>query len=212
MGILSRLQKRYTAAQKEIRGAQSRAKQEVKESAKTQARREKLLANLEKDLLKAEQKGLKDKRKHERKLAKQEYEKIKAGKINASRINRWANAARVALPIVLPLVYRGITAGREQLVNARAKQAGVSPTELAHHSGYGASHKARIAGLREELENADVPIGFKNNMNERLDTLSAAANNAGYMSADQRRRSLAAVNRDINKVAEEIQERIRQRP
>lgn len=211
MGILSTIRKQRTKARKEIKSAQARARQEVKQSAKTQTRREKLLANLEKDLVKAEQKNLKNKRKHEEKQAKQEYEKIKAGKVNPQRVRRWIGAARVAAPVLLPLIYRAITAGREQLVTARANQAGISSEQLAQFSGHGGQVKARIEGVRATLTEAELPVGFARDAEDRLDELVTAVDNAEYMSPEQRRRSLSAINRDLDKVAHEIQQKITRR-
>lgn len=211
MGILNNILKRRTAAQKEIRSAQSRARQEVKEDARARARREKLLTDLEKKLVKTEQKGLKKKRKHELELAKQEYEKIQAGKINPARVSSWIGAARVATPVLLPLIYRGVTLAREQLVNARANREGLTAEQLAQYSGHGASQKARLDGIRAELEKSGLPVGYRRDAEARIEELVVATNNAEYMSPDQRRRALAAVNRDIDKLAQEIQAQISQR-
>ncbi|HZK31660.1 MAG TPA: DUF6474 family protein [Corynebacterium sp.] len=208
MGILSTILSQRTKARKEIKAAQSRARQEVKESWKKQARREKLLANLEKDLVKAEQKNLRNKRKHTEKQAKLEYDKLKAGRINPQRVRRWVGAARIAVPVLIPLIYRAITAGREQLVAAQAGQAGISSADLAQFSGHGGQLKARIEGVRATVRAADLPAGFARDAEDRLDELVTAVDNAEYMSPDQRRRALAAANRDLDKVAQEIQRKI----
>ncbi len=208
MGILNNIMKRRTAAQKEIRSAQSRARQEVKENARARARREKLLTNLEKKLVKTEQKGLKRKRKHELKLATQVYEKIQASKMGPARVASWVGAARVAAPVLLPLIYRGVTTAREQLVNARANKAGLSADQLAQYSGHGAAQKARLDGIRAELERSGLPTGYRQDAQTRIEELVVATNNAEYMSPDQRRRALSALNRDIDKLAQEIQTRI----
>lgn len=205
MGILNNIMKRRTAAQKEIRSAQSRARQEVKESARSHNRREKLLTDLEKQLLKKEQKGLKAKRKHERKLAKQEYEKIQAQKLGPARVAGWIGAARVALPVLLPLIYRGVTAGREQLVNARANKAGLTADQLAQYSGHGAAQKARLDGIRAQLQDSKLPAGYRRDAEARIEELVVAANNAEFMSPEQRSRALSAVNRDIDKLTQDIQ-------
>lgn len=209
MGIISGIRKRRNKARREIKVAQARAVAEVKESAKVLNRRQKLLAAQEKELLKAEKKGLKEKRKHELKLAKTEYERAKAGSINPDRVKRWIRASRIAIPVLLPLIYRGLTAAQDASNKARADRAGISPEKLAQFSGHGADLKARIEGVRQNVKNADLPAGFVQDVEDRLDDLIQAADNAEFMTPDQRRRALNAVNSDIDKVTAEIQARLR---
>ncbi|MDY6050507.1 MAG: DUF6474 family protein [Corynebacterium sp.] len=64
---------------------------------------------LQKLLAKQERKFAKQQYKQDTKLAKQELKKIKAGRINAGSVNRLLGALRVAVPFLLPLVYRAIT-------------------------------------------------------------------------------------------------------
>lgn len=208
MGIFSSIRKRRVKDQKNIKAAQSRARQEAKEGARGQQRREKLLAGLEKDLIKSEEKGLKQQRKHEEKLAKQEYEKIRAGRLNPDRVNRWIKAARLATPVLLPLAYRAITAGREQVVSSKARRSGLSTEQLAQFSGHGADLKARIEGVRGTLDDTKLSAGFRRDVNDRLDELHTAADNAEFMTPDQRRRALNAINRDIDTVAQDIQNKL----
>lgn len=208
MGVLAGLQKRRAKNRKDIKAAQAKARQEVKESAKVLGRREKLLAQQEKNLLKAEKKGVKDRRKHELKLAKAEYEKRKAGRFNSSNVKRYIQAGRIALPVLLPLIYRGVTQLRGSSTNAQAKKAGVTPEQLAQFSGYGATLKARIQGISNSLEGTNLPAGFKRDVEDRLDELRSATDNAEFMTPDQRRRAHTAINGDIDKTTAEIQARI----
>lgn len=211
MGVLSGLRKRRTRNRKDIKAAQAKARQEVKESAKVLNRREKLLARTEKDLLKTEQKGLKNRRKQELKLAKAEYQKRKAGRVNASNVKRYIQAGRVALPVLIPLVYRGVTQLRDSSTSAQAKKAGVTQEQLAQFSGHGAGLKARIQGISNSLQGTNVPAGFKRDVEERLDELRSATDNAEFMTPEQRRRAHSAISGDIDKTTAEIQARITRR-
>lgn len=208
MGVLKNLQKRRARTRADIKAAQTKAREEVKESARILERREKLLAKQEKELIKAEKKGLKAKRKRERELAKSQYKSLKQGRFNPSTVNRYLRAGRVALPVLLPLVYRGVTQLRDVANNKRAKRAGVSRSQLAQFSGHGADLQARIQGIRNSLEGTDLPAGFKRDMDERLEGLKHATDNAEFMTADQRRRAHNAINSDIDKTTAEIQARI----
>lgn len=209
MGILESIRKSRAKTKAEIQAAKVRARQEAKEEARTQLRREKLLVKQERNLLKAEKKGLKARRKHERKMAEKTLEEVKAGKFNAAQVKRLSGAARMAVPLVLPLLYRAITAGRDQVVSARARKAGVDPDQLAQFSGYGADLRARIEGIRGSLEGSGLPAGFRQDAGERLDELGAAVDNAEFMTPEQRRRAHNSIGRDIDQLTQQIQERLR---
>ncbi len=207
--ILKKYKAHRRAAKAELKAAKSRVKQEVKAQSKAQQRQQKLLAKQEKMLIKAEEKGLKNKRKHEQKRAKQELAKLREGRFNSGNVKRYAGAMRAALPLALPLIYRGIIAGREALEKRRADKAGVSAEQMASFSGHGAPLRVRTAGLRNSLEDTDLPGGFKRDVKERLKELDAAIGNAEFMTDQQRRRVHNTISSDIDAVSAEIQSRIR---
>lgn len=208
MGILKKIRKNRLAAKAEIKAAKVRARQEVKESAALDLKREKLLSKAEKNLLKEEKKGLKAKRKHDRKMAENALDQMKQGRINSKNITRWIGAARLALPLLIPVFYRAITSAREQLVSAKANRVGVNPEQLAQYSGHGAELKARIAGVRETVDQGNHPPGFVLDVKDRLDELTAAVDNAEFMMADQRRRAHSSISSDLGSITQEIQNRI----
>ena len=209
MSLLKKFRKSRRAAKAELKAAKTKAKAEVKSADKARKRQQKLLANQEKQLIKSEEKGLKQRRKHELKLAKTELEKLRAGRFNTDNVKRYAGAARTATPLLLPLLYRAIVSGRQQFEQSRAKKAGVTTDQLASFAGHGASIKARTQGIRNTLdENGSLPAGFKRDIKERLDDLDAAVDNAELMTPQQRRRAHSSINREIDMVTQEIQDRI----
>lgn len=209
MSLLKKFRKSRRAAKAELKAAKTKAKAEVKSADKARKRQQKLLANQEKQLVKSEEKGLKQRRKHELKLAKTELEKLRAGRFNTDNVKRYAGAARTAVPLLLPLLYRAIVSGRQQFEQSRAKKAGVTTDQLASFAGHGASIKARTQGIRNTLdENGSLPAGFKRDIKERLDDLDAAVDNAELMTPQQRRRAHSSINREIDMVTQEIQDRI----
>lgn len=209
MGIFEAIRKGRARTKAEIQAAKVRAKSEAKAEAKLQLQREKLLQKFENNLLKEERKGLKAKRKHELKMAENTLNQMKAGRLNSANFKRYAGFVRVALPVLLPFIYRGITAGREQLVEARARKVGVSADQLARYSGHGADLKARIDGIDSSLGNSHLPSGFVLDVKDRLSELRTATDNAEFMTTEQRRRAHATISRDIDGVTQEIQERLR---
>lgn len=209
MSLLKKFRKSRRAAKAELKAAKTKAKAEVKSADKARKRQQKLLANQEKQLVKSEEKGLKQRRKHELKLAKTELEKLRAGRFNTDNVKRYAGAARTAAPLLLPLLYRAIVSGRQQFEQSRAKKAGVTTDQLASFAGHGASIKARTQGIRNTLdENGSLPAGFKRDIKARLDDLDAAVDNAELMTPQQRRRAHSSINREIDMVTQEIQDRI----
>ncbi|MGX1738237.1 DUF6474 family protein [Corynebacterium flavescens] len=208
MSIIKKLQEARAHARAEAKAAKLRTKLEMKEASKSRKRQQKLLARQEKNLLKTEQKGLKTRRKHEYKMAKNELDRLRQGRLNSSNIKRYAGALRTAAPLLLPLIYRAIVSLREAMEQRRARQAGVSADQLAAFAGHGASLQARLAGIRNSLEGAGLPAGFKRDARERLDDLEAAVSNAEFMTDQQRRRAHKAIESDIDGLTAEIQQRI----
>lgn len=209
MGIMKKIRKARREARAEIKAAKTRAKAEVKAADKAKHRQQKLLAKQEKALIKSEEKGLKNRRKHEYKMAKQELDRIKEGRLNKRNVKRYAGALRTAAPLLLPLIYRGITAAQREVEKKRAQKAGVSAEQLASFSGHGAPLKARTAGIRNSLKDAQLPAGFKRDVKERLNELDSAIDNAEYMTDQQRQRAHRSISGEIDSLNEEIQSKLR---
>lgn len=206
MGLLETIRKSRAKTKAEIAFAKKRAKHEAKETAKADLKRAKLLDKAEKRLIKEEKKGLKAKRKHDEKLAKAELQKIREGGFSRQNMSKAVGGLRVALPILLPLAYRGITALRDRQLNQHASKVGVSSDELAQYSGHGAELKARIEGIRANLDgNSALTVGFKQDVDDRLTELRTAIDNAAYMNPEQRNRAHGAIERDLEAVTAEIQ-------
>lgn len=208
MSIVKKFRRSRAEAKAQIKAAKSRAKAEVKEASKAKQRQQKLLAKQQESLIKAEEKGLKARRKHEQKMAKTELERLKAGRFNSDNVKRYAGALRTAAPIALPIIYRLIVQAKQTSENRAAKKAGVTADQLAGFAGHGAPLKARTQGIRNSLDNTDLPAGFKRDVRDRLDELDAAVDNAEFMTPEQRRRAHSSISADIDGVTAQIQERI----
>lgn len=208
MGIFEAIRKSRARTKAEIKAAKVKAKEEVRLNAKTQLHQAKLLAAQEKALLKAEHRGLKAKRKHERAMAETTLAQMRAGRFNKATILRYSAAARVLVPVLIPLAYRAITFGREQLLSFKAQRLGVTTHELAQYSGHGAPFKARISGARKLLEETKLPSGFVRDVNERLDQLDSAIDNSEYMTAEQRRRVHRSTSKDLDLLLQEVHQKI----
>ncbi|PRQ10470.1 hypothetical protein C1Y63_11315 [Corynebacterium sp. 13CS0277] len=200
-----KLMKARRNARAEVKAAQSRAKAEVKARAQLTKSQTKLLAKQEAKLRKAEAKGLKAKQK----LAETKLKQIQAGRVNRASVARVLGAARLAAPVLVPLVYQAITKLRSVSTSAQAKQLGVAPERLGQHSGYGAPIQARIDGISEQLAGSGLPSGFVRDMRERLEKLSHAVDNAEFLTPEKRRGAHRSINQDVDAVVAEIDRRHR---
>ncbi|WKD60007.1 DUF6474 family protein [Corynebacterium caspium] len=207
MGLLNSLLKKRAQYVGEIKAAEKRALGEVKAAAKAEARRAKLIVQAEKNLLKAESKALKTRRRHEYRLAKNQLAQIQAGKINKKRVAQWLGAGRLLSVVAIPLAYRGVTMLREQLNKNEASKYGISTEQLATYSGYGAPLKARIAGLRKQVEAQRGGANFKHDALARLDELMQAVDNAEHMTPQLRSDAHLSISTDLNQLSQEISKR-----
>ncbi|PME06846.1 hypothetical protein AY498_08635 [Corynebacterium ulcerans] len=208
MGLFESIRKARAKTKAEIKAAKVRARQEAKEAAKLEYKRDKFLARQEKKLLKEEKKGLKAKRKHDEKMAKNTLEQLKAGKFNKNNVLRYAGAARAVIPVALPLIYRGITMAKEEAAKRRAMKLGVSADDLGRFSGHGAEIKARIAGIRNSVKLSSLPKGFVTDVEQRLQDLDFAVDNAEFMTPELRQRSHRSIHKDLDQLGRQIQNKI----
>lgn len=208
MGIFEAIRAARAKTKAEIKAAEAKVKTEAKNKAKLDLKREKLLVQQEKNLLKVEEKGLKKRNKHELKMAKNILEQKRQGRLNKDKVKRWAGTARVPTPLLLPIIYRLSTEARDQVVKGRARRAGVTAEQLSQFAGHAAALKARIQGVRETAKNSGLPAGFVRDVEERLNELEAAANNSEFMSPQQRNRAHQSISRDLNQVSDQIQDRL----
>lgn len=189
----------------QIRAAEARARKFAKHEAKADYRTAKLLDKAEKRLLKEEQKGLKRKRKHEKDLAKAHLKRIEEAGITQKKAKNFIGAARVLIPIVLPLAYKALTSAQQNQIDNRAAKMGLTPQDLARHSGRGAELKARIESLRTSVDNTDtLPTGFAGDARVRLADLDQAVRNAEHASPEQQRLTHNSIEQELTDLAAEI--------
>ena len=202
MGLFGAIRKARAKTKAEIKAAEARAKADSKNELKLN----KLLMKHEKSLAKHNAKMEKKRFKEDTKLAKQELAKIRAGRFNKDTVNRYASALRALAPLAIPLIYRAVTQWREQNTNRQASHLGFSSADLASRGGHGAPLKVRMDTLREV---EGLPVGFKKDVDARLDDLEQAVDNAEHMTPDQRRATHRSISKDLDLIASQIDERLR---
>ena len=190
MGVFEAIRKSRAKTKAEVKAAQTHARQLAKQEAKADERVAKLLDKAEKRLLKEEKKGLK---------------RIEESGVTQKKAKQWVSAARILVPVLLPLVYKALTSFQQGQVNNRAAGLGLTSQDLARHSGRGAELKARIDAVRQNVEHTDnLGEGFKGDARVRLDELEQAVRNAEHANPEQRRLAHNSIDEDLNKLAAEV--------
>lgn len=204
MGIMETIRKNRAKTKAEIKAAEVRARQLAKNEAKQEHRTAKLLDKAEKRLLKEEKKGLKRKRKHEKQLAEAHLKRIENTGLTQKKAKNYVGAARVLIPVLLPLAYKALTSYQQNRIQSRATSLGLTTQDLSRHSGRGAELKARIEALRTH---PDLPSHFSRDVEVRLDELDQAARNAERLNPEQQRLAHESIERELAEVTAEIQEK-----
>lgn len=152
-------------------------------------------------------------RKHEEKLAAMELDKIEAGKLGKKDVQRWLDLAKVATPVVLPMIYKvasnvqGSSAADAGSVDLKA--AGINAT------GPGAALGARIVRLEQTLAQLDTDRGSERQVKEfvaasrsRLKDLRSAVEAAESTPTAKRREIHSSISGELDRVNKDILARL----
>ncbi|MFD6392683.1 DUF6474 family protein [Nocardia sp. NPDC060259] len=124
---------------------------------------------------------------------------------SASQIRKYIGVARVLVPVLTPLAYRGATYVRGQLDARKAQQLGIGLDQLGEFSGHGARLQARITNTETALNKvaADAPGDadtkkFVDAARSRLTDLTVAVNTAEQMPAARRKAVHASISSELS--------------
>mgnify|MGYP001412524785 FL=1 len=154
-------------------------------------------------------------RKHEYQLAEMELKTLEGTKLGKDDLQRWLGMAKVATPVVLPLVYKLVS-------NAQGpadKPAGVGAVDLRaagiNATGPGAALGARIVRLEQTLDQLEVSRGgdrqvtdFITSTRARLRDLRTAVETAETTPTAQRREIHAAISGELDRVNKDVLARL----
>ncbi|EYT62049.1 hypothetical protein H483_0111490 [Dietzia sp. UCD-THP] len=186
---------------------------------------EKTLAKQERATLKREAKFLaKDRkaaekieaagRKHEYQLAEMELKKLEGTKLGKEDVQRWLSLAKVATPVLLPMVYKLVSnaQGSDRSAGAGAvdlKAAGIDAT------GPGAALGARIVRLEQTLDQLESDRrgdrqveDFIASTRSRLKDLRTAVETAETTPTSQRREVHSAISGELDRVNKDVLARL----
>lgn len=215
-------------ADRKARREEKRAEKQNKldrKAAKQERKSEKVHAKQERKTLKREAKMVaKDRklaekidsagRKHEYELAAMELDKLKGTKLNKDDVQRWLNMAKVATPVLLPLVYKVLSNAQGSDKTAEAggvdlKAAGINAT------GPGAALGVRIVRLEQTLGQLETSRGGEREIKDfvastrtRLTDLRTAVETAETTPTAQRREIHSAISGELDRVNKDVLARL----
>lgn len=201
------------AAKKAAKRDAKAAKRDDKRTRKLDERAMKRAEKIRKAGAKDEKKAFKAKRKHQTRMAEKILEQQRNRGVTKDKAKSWVGAARLLIPVALPLGYRLMTFVQNRGLDSSARKFGVTGDATARFHGYGAPLRARIEAIRESLErldksNASGTAGFVKDADKRLDLLVDAVETAEHMTPDQRRRAHTSISAELDGIDSEIMDRM----
>ncbi|MHA3018765.1 DUF6474 family protein [Mycobacterium sp. BMJ-28] len=215
MALFTRRKSRATR-RAEARAIKAKAKLEAKLGAKNDARRIKAELKDQSRALKAQIRAQRDTDRAALKVAETQLKAVRDGKLlSPARIRRTLTVSRLLAPILVPVAYRVLVAGRGLIDQRRADRLGVPLSQLGQFSGHGAALSARIAGAEQTLQQvaAKKPKDaetrqFVAAVTDRLTDLSAAVTAAENMPAERRRPAHAAIGAQLDGIDADLLARL----
>ncbi|MGQ4618302.1 DUF6474 family protein [Nocardia sp. R7R-8] len=152
----------------------------------------------------------------EEKAALKVAAKAERDPFSAGQVRKYLGVARVLIPVLAPLAYRGATFLRGQLDTRRAQQLGVGIDQLGDFTGHGAKLQARITNAEAALERISAQDGkdkgeaqkFVAATKDRLGSLTAAVHTSDQMPANRRRSVHASISHELSGIESDILARL----
>lgn len=201
-----RLEKQEKLAKKASKRDRKAEKALSKQERATIKREAKLHAKDRKAAEKIEAAG----RKHEYQLAEMELKKLEGTKIGKEDMQRWLGLAKIATPVLLPMVYKLVSGVQSTDSAATAgavdlKAAGINAT------GPGAALGVRIVRLEQTLDQLEKTRGGEREVTDfiastrtRLKDLRAAVEAAETTPTAQRREVHASISGELDRINKDI--------
>ncbi|MEU4320667.1 DUF6474 family protein [Nocardia fluminea] len=151
----------------------------------------------------------------EEKAAQKAAAKADRDLFSAGQIRKYIGVARVLIPVLAPLAYRGATMVRGQLDARKAQQLGIGMDQLSEFSGHGARLRARITNTEEALDkiaadkagDADT-MKFVEAARSRMADLNVAVRTAEQMPAARRKAVHASISDELSVLENDVLARL----
>ncbi|WP_040787770.1 DUF6474 family protein [Nocardia paucivorans] len=208
MGLFKR--KRRPSRRAEAKALKHKAALEAKLAAKNDRKRHRAEARTQRKVAKAQIATLQAEEKAALKLAA----KAERDPFGPAQIKKYLSVARILLPVLAPLAYRGATYLRGQLDARRAAQLGIGMDQLGDFAGHGGRLKVRIANAEAALDkitsnkDADGAQRFVTATRKRLDSLSTAIRTAEQLPPARRRAVHTSVDTELATIEADVLARL----
>ncbi|MFE2956525.1 DUF6474 family protein [Nocardia tengchongensis] len=209
MGLFTKRKKRVSR-RAEAKALKHKAGMEAKLGARNERKRNRTDARTQKQVAKAEIAKLQAEEKAAQKVAA----RAERDPFSAASVRKYLGVARILVPVLAPLAYRGATFVRGQLDTRRAQQLGVGLDQLGEFAGPGAKLQARIAGVESTLTDIEAKAPdtetkkFVAASRDRLDSLSAAVRTAAQMPVPRRRAVHASISNELSGIEADVLARL----
>ncbi|MBD8506979.1 hypothetical protein HT102_10805 [Hoyosella sp. G463] len=221
MGLFSKKPSRATR-KAEAKALKAKAKTEARLAARNDSRNAARAMKFERKLAKQEDKARRRAEKasmkvseNDLRIAEQNAKAAAEGKLTVHRAKRIVGVTRILAPVLVPVVYRGVTSARGYLDTRRARNYGVPVEDLGKFTGYGAKLGARISGAEastrevhdRDPKNAEVKQ-FTEAITSRLDELNTAVRAAERMAPARRRAAHQAIATELDGIEADLLARL----
>ncbi|GGL25747.1 DUF6474 family protein [Nocardia jinanensis] len=209
MGLFTK-RKRRPSRRAEAKALKHKAAMEAKLGAKNDRKRQRADARSQQKVAKAQVATLQA----EEKAALKAAARAERDPFGPGQIKKYIGVARVLVPVLAPLAYRGATYLRGQLDARRAKQLGVGVDRLGDYAGHGGRLQARIGNTEAALgkiadgKNGKDTQQFVTGTRNRLDALTAAVRTADQMPAARRRAVYASITTELSRIEADVLARL----
>ncbi|MGV9721906.1 DUF6474 family protein [Nocardia beijingensis] len=211
MGLFTK-RKRRPSRRAEAKALKHKAAMEAKLVAKNDRKARRAEARTQRKVAKAQIAAFQAEEKAALKVAA----KAERDPFSAGQVKKYLGVARVLIPVLAPLAYRGATFLRGQLDTRRAQQLGVGIDQLGDFTGHGAKLQARITNAEAALEKIGTQNGkdkgetqkFVAATKDRLGSLTAAVHTSDQMPANRRRSVHASISHELSGIESDILARL----
>ncbi|MBF6220943.1 MULTISPECIES: DUF6474 family protein [Nocardia] len=211
MGLFTK-RKRRPSRRAEAKALKHKAVIEAKLAAKNDRKARRAEARTQRKVAKAQIAAFQA----EEKAALKAAAKAERDPFSAGQVKKYLGVARVLIPVLAPLAYRGATFLRGQLDTRRAQQLGVGIDQLGDFTGHGAKLQARITNAEAALDKVGTQNGkdkgetqkFVTATKDRLGSLTAAVHTSDQMPANRRRSVHASISHELSGIESDILARL----
>ncbi|WP_328389762.1 DUF6474 family protein [Nocardia sp. NBC_00416] len=211
MGLFTK-RKRRPSRRAEAKALKHKAAIEAKLGAKNDRKHQRAQARSQDKVAKAQVAALQA----EEKAALETAARAKRDPFGPGQVKKYIGVARVLVPVLAPLAYRGATWVRGQLDARRARELGIGVSQLGDYAGHGGRLQARIGNTEAALDkiangNTGKDKGtqqFVSDARNRLDALTAAVRTADQMPAARRRSVHASIATELSRIEADVLARL----